>query len=400
MAADPALSAPAITALRDRGPAGLDALWQAHAQAILQHEANSSTSASPEDQNAWQRLKTALDKVSGQRDCRASHLYWYTDLEQAKAAASASGKPILSLRLLGKLDEEYSCANSRFFRTTLYANTEIATYLRQHFVLHWKSVRPVPRITVDFGDGRKIEQTITGNSIHYILAPNGEVIDALPGLYGPKAFKQGLADAEKAVLQCNALAVGKRADFLMNYHREQLQTLAGNWSKDLAQLQRDQATAANASSSLQVQPALFQIKAATQPDAVPSDSPIWNRIATLHLGEAELDAGAQKLIASKTPTAYDASRVAFTKSVAENPFLAMMRNLQRSLAEDTVRNEYHLHFTIHEWFVKGVVPANLDQLNAKVYAQLFLTPDSDPWLGMAPANTFTGLDNNGLIKTP
>ena len=72
----------------------------------------------------------ALDAVGQQRDCYASQLYWFTDLEQAKAAAKASGKPILSLRLLGRLDEEFSCANSRFFRTALYANGEVSKVLR------------------------------------------------------------------------------------------------------------------------------------------------------------------------------------------------------------------------------------------------------------------------------
>src|SRR5215204_5481362 len=53
-----------------------------------------------------------LDKVCGVRDCADIRLFWYTDLEAAKAAARATGKPILSLRLLGRLDEEFSCANS------------------------------------------------------------------------------------------------------------------------------------------------------------------------------------------------------------------------------------------------------------------------------------------------
>src|SRR5260221_3361486 len=107
-------SAPAIAALRAEGPAGLQALLEAHATLIHERETNGNYQLSPESQAAWERLRTALDKVGGQRDCNASRLYWYTNLEQAKAAAKASGKPILSLRLLGRLDEEYSCANSRF----------------------------------------------------------------------------------------------------------------------------------------------------------------------------------------------------------------------------------------------------------------------------------------------
>ena len=46
------------------------------------------------------------------------------------------------LRLLGRLDDELSCANSRFFRTALDANAEVSAYLREHYVLtlqHWIS---------------------------------------------------------------------------------------------------------------------------------------------------------------------------------------------------------------------------------------------------------------------
>jgi hypothetical protein len=78
--------------------------------------------------------------------------------------------------------------------------------------------------------------------------------------------------------------------------------------------------------------------------------------------------------------------------------MRMFRNLERSIAEDTVRNEYQLHSRIHEWFSTGAAPAKLDALNAKVYAELFLTPDSDPWLGLAPADTFPALDNGGLVQ--
>src|SRR5439155_21023685 len=121
-------------------------------------------------------------------DAYASHLYWYTNLEEAKRVAKTKHKPILSLRLLGNLNEEFSCANSRLFRAVLYPNADISKYLRENYILHWKSVRPAPRITIDFGDGRKIERTITDNSIHYILDENGNVIHALRGLYSPVAF--------------------------------------------------------------------------------------------------------------------------------------------------------------------------------------------------------------------
>src|SRR4051812_18678014 len=179
----------------------------------------------PPDPAAWKRLSAAIDAVAAQKDAAYSGLYWHTDIEQAKAAARASGKPILSLRLLGKLDEEFSCANSRFFRTTLYANEEVSQYLRDHFILHWKSVRPVPRITIDFGDGRKVERTITGNSIHYVLDGDGRVVDALPGLYGPKAFLETLRHAEAVERKYSSLDEEKRLMILRGYHESRMAVL-------------------------------------------------------------------------------------------------------------------------------------------------------------------------------
>src|SRR5262249_3390832 len=147
------------------------------------------------------RLRDALTRVARQYDAYASRLYWYTDLDEAVRVARRDNRPILSLRLLGNLDEELSCANSRFFRTALYPNAEIARYLRQNFVFHWKSERPAPRITIDFGDGRKLERTITGNSVHYILDSKGRPVDAIPGLYGPKAFLHALWAAQGPAIE-------------------------------------------------------------------------------------------------------------------------------------------------------------------------------------------------------
>jgi len=125
---------------------------------------------------------------------------------------------------------------------------------------------------------------------------------------------------------------------------------------------------------------------------------LWARIALLHSADAQLDNLAWDLIVSKNSTAFQASQLATSKRLVENPLLRTWRNLQRSISEDTVRNEYLLHAQINDWFVQGIAPADLNSLNAKVYAELFLMPESDPWLGLAPADAFSALDNNGLIQ--
>src|SRR5687767_9081556 len=186
----------AIRELRTMGPVGLDALFVKYAAEIERYAKTGEL-----DKN-WLRIANALDTVAMQKDAYASHLYWYSDLGEAKRVAKTKNKPILTLRLLGNLNEEFSCANSRLFRAVLYPNADISRYLRANYILHWKSVRPAPRITIDFGDGRKIERTITGNSIHYVLSANGNVVDAIPGLYSPAAFLKyikGAADVSRSL---------------------------------------------------------------------------------------------------------------------------------------------------------------------------------------------------------
>jgi len=162
-----------MTNLRRLGPAGLETWIRMY-----------GTGASP-----------GLDAVCAQRDAHTALLYWFTELDLAIAEARRTGKPILSLRLLGRLDEELSCANSRFFRKLLYPDAQINQVLRQDFVLHWESVRPVPKVTLDFGNGRRIERTLTGNSAHLVLDPNGRIVDALPGLVSREAFLELLTQA-------------------------------------------------------------------------------------------------------------------------------------------------------------------------------------------------------------
>jgi hypothetical protein len=125
------------------------------------------------------------------------------------------------------------------------------------------------------------------------------------------------------------------------------------------------------------------------------DDATWSRIAALHQEDSRLDATSHTLIRAKDPTAFDARRATVSKTIVEDPLLRQIRNLERSISEDTCRNEYLLHPKIHAWLASGET-TNVDELNRRVYAELFLTPDSDPWLGLVSPDTFTALENNGV----
>src|SRR5437588_371870 len=82
---DPDQAQRAISELRAAGPDGLAALFDANIEVIHRHAAAGELDA-PDDAG-WKRLSAALDAVAAQRDAYTSDLYWYTDLEKAKAAA-------------------------------------------------------------------------------------------------------------------------------------------------------------------------------------------------------------------------------------------------------------------------------------------------------------------------
>lgn len=397
----PSESRQAIAELRAMGPEGLKILFETYSEEIKRQ-----ASGLPVNDEVWQRLSVALDTVSQQRNAYASGLYWYTDFEQAKRAAKASGKPILSLRLLGNLNEEFSCANSRFFRTVLYANTDVSKYLREHFILHWKSVRPAPRVTIDFGDGRRLERTLTGNSIHYILDSNGQLVDALPGLYGPASFMRGLEQAEALAKQVAGQSTAERGQALRDYHNARIQAIASDWASDVAKTggrvpedvaarieRRKSAPGAIEVSPVAVTKAVteFSILKSITADATAleaaTDLTTWNKIAALHRTDARLDKRSVALI-TRQNQALSADQALLSRTV---------ENLENYMALDTVRNEYMLHTKLHAWLVTGMA-TDVDRLNEKVYAELFLTPGSDPWLGLYSPDIYTALDNGGISK--
>lgn len=407
----------AVRELREAGPQGLAALFTVHHDLIAARVADAKRATDPN----WIRLSAALDAVGAQRDCFASRLYWHTDLSTAIAAARREKKPILNLKLLGKLTDEYSCANSRFFRTSLYANEEIGNYLRKNFVLCWHSVRPVPRVTIDFGDGRKLEQTLTGNSIHYVLDSEGRPFDALPGLYGPQAFLRELRRIETGIQQATDLDDNARSAFFVQFHRQHVQAIEAAWQRDLANLNVRVAAphpaatlrAVTAAAQKPGNPAavvageralskgigelpILNALAVNSADRLrqATTNDVWLRLGALHANDAVLDAASVALIREQNRTAVVTGEQGGDAVSSEDALAGLVLNFQSGMAIDTVRNEYELHRILSEWFAaKGIW--DLERLNERVYADLFLTPRSDPWLGLVNPYTYTGLTNGG-----
>ncbi|MEO0513747.1 MAG: hypothetical protein AAF086_00445 [Planctomycetota bacterium] len=341
-----------------------------------------------------------IDAVAAQRDAHASGLFWYTDFDAALAEAESSGRPILSLRLLGRLDTDLSCANSRFFRTVLYADTALREKLRSDYVLHWQTVRPVPVITIDMGDGRTIERTITGNSAHYVLDRRGRVVDVLPGLYAPRTFERLLDRAGGAARDLGEVESDKQqAKIVSRWHVHWLRSLdlkriSLGVERQLAAAEVEPLRDLTVSKTAVESQLVWQAVGKT---SLKFDAENWQILADHYAKQSQLDAGSQQLMRSKMP-AEDANNLTIGKKFIEDPFMRTLRNLEASIALDTARNEHDLHRRVHGWFAAGENLDDLAALNARVYDELFLMPEDDPWLGLVPADTYAALDGGGLSE--
>jgi hypothetical protein len=82
-----------------------------------------------------------------------------------------------------------------------------------------------------------------------------------------------------------------------------------------------------------------------------------------------------------------------------NAFARTVRNLEQSLAADTAVN-LSLRRTIRQWLSLPVGPVDLAALTNRIYDELFLTPRTDPWLGLVAADTFSAIEGDPGAAAP
>lgn len=406
------------------------------------------------------QLELAVDAEAGQRYATVSRLFWYTDIDAAKAAAKATRKPILSLRMLGELTNDLSCANSRFFRTALYADPVVSAYLRSHYILHWSTERAIPTVTIDMGDGRKIVRTTTGNGAHYILDDNGTPIDALPGLYAPTQFVAGLKAAEALALQLRTMAPKQRIAAISSYHQRASAAIDASWQKRNAiaavdsrgriatdeDVQRyiDRAQSATMAKAYVEVPDLQTIQLGPTPASIRASADDWRLIGQAMFGYGTVqtiakagDAPARGYLdtsfrmadaatdaKARTAAGWKSGPTTILSAPARQLFLRLrhalptgaavpgkesdelaIKTFEALIVADTAQNEFKLHRQVHTLFERAYadsanVPSFAD-INSRVYAAIFATPPSDPWMGLVQPEAFTGLPGDGIvIATP
>lgn len=366
------------------------------------------------DGPAKDTLAGRIDAVAHQRYATVSRLYWHTDLESARAAAREQGRPILHLRMLGNLDEDLSCANSRLFRTTLYANQDVSRFLRERFVLYWSSERPVPRVTIDYGNGRKLERTITGNSAHYVLDEEGNVLDVLPGLYAPAAFLRELGGSLALAARVRAASSNQHAKLIVDYHKEQLIAVTRVWARLAGTPGIPLLAAARVESPLAAAQLATTTKIATERTdlrylarelvQVWSESQVEMWYAA---GHVVYGIGDRKATIPSGRVLDDVSRALVVRLHNEGPrelratgpqLDAMIARLEQSLVADSALNQLRLRPQIAREIVRRGGRIDFATLNAWIYAEVFRSPRQDEWLGLLPRDVFTALPGDGVVN--
>ena len=79
--------------------------------------------------------------------------------------------------------------------------------------------------------------------------------------------------------------------------------------------------------------------------------------------------------------------------------VAMLEALLVSVRQDTAKNALELYPRVHAELASRArdrVSLDFADVDVWVYASLFETPATDPWLGLVNPTVYTGLDDGGL----
>lgn len=107
----------------------------------------------------------------------------------------------------------------------LFSSDAVSDFINDNFEAAWESVRPVPVITIDFGNGHTITRTITGNIATHVCSSDGTVLDILPGVYTAEEYHRQL---KQLILLDRYVQEARGAARLADYHKQQAARLAKN----------------------------------------------------------------------------------------------------------------------------------------------------------------------------
>jgi hypothetical protein len=108
----------------------------------------------------------------------------------------------------------------------LFSKDRVADYVNANFEPAWESVRPVPLVRIDFGNGNVLTRTLHGNILTSVCTADGLVLDALPGIYAEDTYLDRLDQLRLLARYAQAVLGDARVARVQTYHRTQADLLA------------------------------------------------------------------------------------------------------------------------------------------------------------------------------
>lgn len=154
-------------------------------------------------------LVSAVHANGKKRVTTVGGIEWRNSLQDALAESKRTGKPVLLLSMFGRIDEAMPCANARTLRATLFKEKEFKNLVTQDVIPAWEMVRPVPKVEIDFGNGKKLVRTVRGNAVMYLVNSKGKVFDAFPGVYTKSDFMPRVRESIATLAKADERAVNR-----------------------------------------------------------------------------------------------------------------------------------------------------------------------------------------------
>ena len=240
----------------------------------------------------------------------------------------------------------------------LFSQPEVASFLSDSFECAWESVRPVPRVMVDFGDGHTLERTLRGNIATYVCTSRAETIDLIPGLVDGKEYEARLRESLALLARVRARPAGATGS---------LKGVVAEWHRSLG-------FSVGAPSAAEV----GRSNSGKRAVEFPLERGLMGSLADRN-GSFGLESGSNA----------DPAQVAFpSKLEVEGPLeneLAPRRTVRddSGLARDTLYAREQGYRRAH-LFLADRALAHPSELRGDVYRELLHVDLDDPYLGLAP----------------
>ena len=263
----------------------------------------------------------------------------------------------------------------------LFSRDNVADFVNKNYEATWESVRPVPMVKIDFGNGTVITRTLHGNIASYVCNADGNVLDVIPGIYAPDVYVQRLNELRLLAGWVKALSPEKGEEFMKNYHVAQAEGKAAPVARPRLDVGKTVAIEAPVVAMVNVRNGAVPVPP-NGPRVPPNGVPAAAVVAALRdKGKGKIERPVEALIAARAALV----RAQQPAPVVNDSGLTAPEDLAswNLLREDTQGNETVRRKQIHALLAKSgkVKPATITK---PVYKDVLHADLDDPYLGLGP----------------